>query len=230
MKPTDNKQVQLGFSLQQPTVPNLTRSQERDSETIAVHGPNGDRSVRAEKNAAGEIDWEVKGKRPQRDDDELPVASALVQRLNSEGAEWDQPIKVEGEFYDCECLHLRDRKKILWIQVTRIGTEIFRKQWGDQGAMHEDGADVEGLADVIMAAIQLKVSKQADWSNVALALDATSAPQHALTAVVQMFRKKHGDSSALAEFMEIWLIGPDSATTHCLAQQRTAIGPGEDGE
>ncbi len=112
-------------------------------------------------------------------------------------------------------VHISDRRKKLLIQVTRMGD--FWKQWAKEGAVRENDAAVDDLADSILAAIRKKAVK-GDWSNVVLALDAASAPQHALTTVVLEFSKKHGSSATLAGFKEIWLIGPDSVTTHRLTQ------------
>jgi len=193
----------------------LAISRKRGDETIGTHSQDGDRSVSAEKNAEGEIAWQVEGRRPQGDKGELPCASTLIQKLNSEGKEWDQPIKVENQYWDCESVHISDRRKKLLIQVTRMGD--FWKQWAKEGAVRENDAAVDDLADSILAAIRKKAVK-GDWSNVVLALDAASAPQHALTTVVLEFSKKHGGSATLAGFKEIWLIGPDSVTTHRLTQ------------
>jgi len=83
----------MEISVQSRSVASLTRSQQRGDETFAAHSQDGDRSVSAKKNAKGEIDWEAAGRRPQNDDDELVVCSTLIGKLNSEGEEWDQPLK-----------------------------------------------------------------------------------------------------------------------------------------
>jgi hypothetical protein len=155
--------------------------------------------------------------KPQNEEDTLPVCSALVQKLNSDSESWGHPVKaVEAIYFDCECVHLRDRKKKLLIRVTSLAT--ICTQWGKEGAWREDGAAVEGLADSIMALIRFEASMPGDRSNVVLALGAATAPQHSLAATVLAFGKRHGASATLAGFKEIWLVGPDSATTHCLTR------------
>ncbi len=78
------------------------------------------------------------------------------------------------------------------------------------------------LGDATMDAVRHKASQSIDWTKVVLVLDATSAPQHALAAVVEFFKKKHGARAPNAGFKEIWLVGPDSATTYCLSDARPA--------
>ena len=154
-------------------------------------------------------------KRPRSDEDELSVCSALIKKLNSEREEWDQPVRVaHAKYFDWECVHLRDRNKKLMIQVARTGS--LWKQLGKEDAVHEDGAAVERLADSMMAVIRHNMAKSGYSHNVVLVIDASNAPRNTLTAVVRVFCKRHGASAILAGFKEIWLVGPDSATTHCL--------------
>jgi hypothetical protein len=90
------------FTAGQRSEPSLATSRKRGGETIGAHSQDSARVVSAEKNPQDEIAWKVDGRRPEGDEGELACASRLIEILNSEGKEWEQPLKVENQYWDCE--------------------------------------------------------------------------------------------------------------------------------
>ena len=155
---------------------------------------------------------------PTRDEEkhEFAVCSAILQVLNRKTETWRQPVKVATAEYFCDSVNPRDRHRGLLIHVVRI--ETFSPDVGKNAALHEDDTSIQRLADLVMAVIRHEASNPGDRSNLVLALDATFAPTRTLSAVVWAFGSQHGASATLAGFKGIWLVGPDSVTTYCLAQ------------
>src|ERR1700694_638511 len=89
-------------------------------------------------NECGEEDATCRSNRPQRrldsvsqvpKDASLTACSILIQKLNAENEGWGQPVKVaEAKGSHCECVHLRDRKRKLLIQLMSLAATTW-EQW-----------------------------------------------------------------------------------------------------
>jgi hypothetical protein len=151
------------------------------------------------------------GSSPQGEEDTRAACQILKERLNADGANWDQ-IVPGREPADCALVDGKDHNRTLEIQVVRavVSQDLWRK-------LNATGS-VQNFISSADAATELRraIEKKARdtqiprplRSKLVLALDATRLPGLAFDAVVREFRSIHVESARAHGFAAIWLVGP----------------------
>jgi len=154
----------------------------------------------------GSLSYGISGSTPQGEEVTLEVCRLLIQKLNSEGRNWDDPVSGNG-VVDCEALDLIDPQKHLQIQVVRANTEkSFWEELNTNGAVQRSDADPSvRIEESIKKKEKIRLS---DRKGLTLALDATLLPGFAFDDVIREFRKRYSAQAVALGFDEIWLVGP----------------------
>lgn len=167
------------------------------------------RSSATDLGANGTLSYAITGSSPKGESDTLDVCKALIQRLNSDGGQWGEPLRPKGTEGGIDCL-ASDGQQDLNIQVTRAVSN--QKPWRQLGK----SGSVDKLITVAQAADDLLASAMAkargvprdQLSEIVLALDAMDTASHSLAAVVIEFRKRYGAKVRALGFKAIWVVGP----------------------
>lgn len=157
----------------------------------------------------GSVTYAMTGRPPQNEAGSSEAAYALVSRLNSDGANWGNPIELpqdQGRDIDCEA---RDGNRLLKMQVTRVMySDDGYRMLGSTGRMSGCALTGEQLAQQIRKSIQKKAKKISHPQRKALTLviDALDAPGFVLSSVIREFDGLYGSWSRELGFESIWIV------------------------
>lgn len=170
-------------------------------------------SSSASRSDKGLISYSVSGNSPQGEELLIEVCRRLVNKLNLDGANWQQPTKGTGVI-DCEAADA-DAGERLQIQVVRaITDQSFWQKLSSEGQIDRSNLAPAKLASDIKTAIDKKVTGRkmvtpSARPGLLLALDATFPAGIAFKGVVEEFQKEHSEWASRLGFEAIWLVGPD---------------------
>lgn len=166
----------------------------------------------------GAVSRSVLGRSPQNEDRVLLTARILVQRLNSEGAAWEQPELYHEQSSDIDATAVDDTSgDKLTIQVVRADPDT--QFWGELGptGSAERIHRLDDAIEIIRAAIEKKLSvPHRQRADLVLALDATLTPDLIHSAVVSAARAALAPELGPLGFRAIYLVGPEQQHVHRL--------------
>jgi len=165
----------------------------------------------------GEASYVLEGRAPQHEADTLGTCNILIEALRKSGEDWDWPTRGDtGADAGVDCVAMSrggGERRLLRVQVVRAspGQEVWRTL-NRLGRWEKAGVPPADLADELRRGVEHKARQSKipanERQNLCLALDATRLPAHALTAVVNRFRKHHGEWCHSLGFQSVWLVGP----------------------
>jgi hypothetical protein len=141
----------------------------------------------------------------------------LARYLRNKGAELGGVESVQERAADCK-IFTSDPKRPLLIQVVRA--ETLGKFWAELSrsrvAIAPERSSDE-LAELLWQAIKRKGGR--DSKGIMLAVNALRTPAFAFPAVVEAFRRRHGEDAANLGFDQVWICGPTEDLVHRLDEK-----------
>jgi hypothetical protein len=158
--------------------------------------------------AADELQYEIRGTSRQGEEGAINVCRILIERLNLAGANWQPPEVPEGPEAGVDCV-TRDGTDKLFIQVTRAVSAKSIWQLLNETGCANAKQTIDEAADDLRDAIKRKeVIPLTQRGSIVLALDAIDSSGHALSAVIDSFRRRFGTEITGLGFRAIYIVGP----------------------
>ena len=192
----------------------------RGGDTIGFRGSTSDGVTTEAQVDVPNLSHVIDGPSPQGEADTLPTCRRLIAFLNKQGGTWGEPVGTATAYTDCEAPDCRNHLPPLQVQVVRaVAKATFWSRLARKGDARRD-LPVQQVALELREAIEHKVTRipPDERSRLVLALDANRVPGHALTEVVDVFRKEHGESVRQHGFKMIYIVGPVDALIHRVDQ------------
>lgn len=203
---------------------NLTASVQVSSHLSAFHERQGEaigfseskrqgRTSRASQRDDGSVEMSLVGSSPQGEEDTNATCEVLKERLNLDGAQWDN-IAHGNEPAGCVLVDTDEVNRTLQVQVVRA--IVSQKLWqtlNSEGSCQRLLSPAAAVAE-IRAAVEAKAHDRKIpklmRSELVLALDATRLPGLTFDAIVREFRSTNLTWTASHGFAAVWLVGPTS--------------------